>query len=91
MKEDNTEQKSRLELVARDSLQLGNVIHRFRKQAGMTQGSLGEKSGVKQPIVSQIEQGAKGTRLATILKILAALDLELVVRRRGKPGTRRGL
>ncbi len=73
-----------LDLVARDSLQLGNAIHRFRKQTALTQSGLGEKSGVKQPIVSQVEQGAKGTRLGTLLKLLAALDLELVIRRRRK-------
>ena len=77
-------QADELELVARDSLQLGNAIHRFRKQAELTQSGVGEKSGVKQSIVSQIEQGAKGTRLGTLLKLLAALDLELVIRRRRK-------
>ncbi len=73
-----------LELIARDPLQLGNAIHRFRKQSALTQSGLGEKSGVKQPIISQIEQGAKGTRLRTLLKVLAALDLELVIRSRRK-------
>lgn len=73
-----------LELVARDSIQLGNAIHRFRRQAALTQSILGMKSGVKQPTVSLVEQGAKGTRLGTLLKLLAVLDLELVVRRRRK-------
>jgi HTH-type transcriptional regulator/antitoxin HipB len=73
-----------LELVAREPGQIGNALHRFRKSADQTQSELSERAGVKQPIISQVELGAIGTRLETLFKILAALDLELVVRRRRK-------
>ncbi len=70
--------------VVRNPQQLGAALFRFRKQVGWTQQQTGERSGIKQPIVSQAESGASGTQLGTLFKLLAGLDLELVVRNRKK-------
>ena len=75
---------SKLEVVVRGVDQLGIAFMRFRRQEGWTQDQAGERSGVKQNIVSSVESGTVGTRLGTIFKIIAALDLELVVRKRRK-------
>ena len=76
--------KPALEPVVRSPDQLGAGLLRFRKRAGWTQQQVGERSGIKQAIVSQVELGAAGTRLGTIFKLLAGLDLELVLRNRKK-------
>ncbi len=75
-----------LEPVARNPLQLGAALLRFRKRVSRTQREAGERAGVKQAIVSQVESGTVGTRLGTLFKLLAALGLELVVRSRKRGG-----
>ena len=73
-----------LELVARNAAQLGSALHRFRKRREWTQQKAGERSGIKQNIVSHIESGSSGTQVGTLFKLLAGLDLELVLRKRKK-------
>ncbi len=73
---------SALEPVVRNPAQLGSGLLRFRKQDAWTQQQAGERSGIKQSIVSQVESGKPGTRLGTLFKLLASLDLELVLRKR---------
>jgi HTH-type transcriptional regulator/antitoxin HipB len=65
--------------IARTPKQLGAIIRRARKAAGMSQAMLGEKAGIWQETVSRIESGQGGTRIDTILDILAALKLEIEV------------
>ena len=73
-----------LELQVRNTDQLGNTIKRFRKQESWIQAEAGKRGGINQKIVSAIENGIPGTRIETLFKLLAALDLELVVRKRRK-------
>ena len=50
---------------------------------GLTQEQLAAKAGVRQRTISDIERSA-AARFDTVLRALAALDLELVVRPRTK-------
>ena len=50
-----------------------------RSMRGITQKKLEEMSGVKQPVISKIEQGVVTPNLSTILKILAALEKTLYI------------
>lgn len=68
--------------LARSPEQMGNVIRRARKKAGMSQSRLGELSGLRQETISLIENGNPAVRLDTILAVLAALDLELQIAQR---------
>ncbi|MCB0366490.1 MAG: helix-turn-helix transcriptional regulator [Bdellovibrionaceae bacterium] len=68
----------------RSTRQLGHVIKRERNTQGFSQNDLAEKSGLRQAGVSLVESGAKGVRLETLFKLLAALDLEIVVQNRKK-------
>jgi HTH-type transcriptional regulator/antitoxin HipB len=68
--------------VARSPEQIGNAIRRARKNAGMSQSDLGEKTGLRQGTISQIEKGHPATKLETILMILAALNLEFQMNER---------
>ena len=65
--------------LARSTTQIGNVIKRQRRAAGLTQQELAERLGVRQATVSSVEAGAGGTKLSTLFDMLAALDLELTV------------
>ena len=69
--------------IARSPEQIGNAIRRARKKAGMSQSQLGEKTGLRQGTISQIEKGHPAAKLETILAIISALDLELQISPRG--------
>ena len=70
--------------LARDPKQIGNIIHRARKKQGLTQSQLGDKAGLRQATVSQVENGHASARIETLLELFAALDLELCVAERSK-------
>ncbi|MEJ8559844.1 helix-turn-helix domain-containing protein [Yoonia sp. GPGPB17] len=70
--------------IARTQKQLGSIVRRYRKHKGMSQGTLGSKSSLRQATISSIENGESDASLTTMMDILAALDLELVVRPRSK-------
>jgi len=70
--------------LARTPGQIGNVVRRIRKGQRLTQAQLGEKAGLRQETISLIETGNPATRLATILAVLAALDLEFRIAKRSK-------
>lgn len=59
---------------------LGTAIKRQRKAKKLTQKEAGDAFRLDQTTMSSIEQGAPGTRLETLFRALAALDLEMVIR-----------
>ncbi|GGF78022.1 transcriptional regulator [Azorhizobium oxalatiphilum] len=73
-----------MDQIARTEKQLGAILRRARKQAGLTQGGLGERIHLRQGTVSRLEAGAPALQLRTLMAALSALDLELVVRPRSK-------
>ncbi len=70
--------------IARNEKQLGAILRRARKQAGLTQKALGDHIHLRQATVSRLEAGEPAVRLRTLMAALSALGLELVVRRRSK-------
>ena len=76
-----------METIARTPLQLGNYIRQRRRKLGLTQEKLSTKVGVRQRTVSDIETSG-AARFDTVLRPLAALDLELVIRPRTKGSAR---
>lgn len=70
--------------LARTPRQLGATLQRARKQRGWTQAFVAERAGLRQETISIIENGAKPSKLSSILAVLAALDLELRVAERSK-------
>ena len=73
----------KMENIARTPLQLANYIRERRRKLGLSQVQLAAQTGVRQRTLSDIEN-AGAARLDTILRILAVLDLEFVVRDRKK-------
>lgn len=59
---------------------LGNAIKRFRKAKKLSQSVAGDPYNIEQSTFSSIEQGVPGTRVETLFRVLAALDLEIVIR-----------
>lgn len=68
--------------IVRTSNQLGATIRRHRKRKSLTQAQLGEKTHLRQATISALENGEGGIQLKTLTDVLAALNLELVVRER---------
>ncbi|RAH95680.1 transcriptional regulator [Acuticoccus sediminis] len=67
--------------LIRTPRQLGVALQRRRKLLGLTQTDLAGAAGLRQATISEIERG-EGARLGSLMRILAALDLELTVRHR---------
>lgn len=60
---------------------LGSIIKEQRKKKKLSQKLVGSGAvKIEQSTISSIEQGAPGTRLETVFRILAALNLEMVIR-----------
>lgn len=71
-----------MEQVIRSPKQAGDALRRQRNARGLNQTDLADLAGLRQESVSKIETGNPGTRLESIFALLAALDLEFVVRKR---------
>ncbi|MDQ1155189.1 helix-turn-helix domain-containing protein [Brevundimonas sp. SORGH_AS_0993] len=76
-----------MEPLARSPRQLGNLIQRQRKARGLSQSELADLAGTRQEMVSKIESGAPGSRIASICDLLAALDLEMTLTPRTRSST----
>jgi HTH-type transcriptional regulator/antitoxin HipB len=72
-----------MDQTTRTPEQLGAALRRYRKNRALTQSDLGALINKRQATISSLESGEGGT-LETLLAVLSALDLELVVRPRGK-------
>ncbi len=59
---------------------LGLAIRRRRKEKKLNQNEAGKSFNLLQRTVSSIENGAPGTQIDTIFRMLAALDLEMIIR-----------
>jgi HTH-type transcriptional regulator/antitoxin HipB len=73
---------------ARTAKQIGAIIRRTRRKAGITQTELGKKIGLRQATISRLEKGEDETKLSTLLDALTALGLEITIDKRGKAGPR---
>jgi HTH-type transcriptional regulator/antitoxin HipB len=60
--------------------QLGAVLRGFRTSKKLSQQAVGMRAALPQPIISNIESNSGRIALSRLLKVLAALDLELVVK-----------
>ena len=75
-----------MEQIARTSKQIGTAIRRRRRGLRLRQGDVGAKTNLRQATISALENGEPGTQLRTLINVMAALDLEFVLRERAKAG-----
>jgi len=59
---------------------LGLILRDARKRQGLSQTEAGKRVGIDQPTLSKIERGESNARIDTLFRLLAALQLELLVR-----------
>lgn len=59
--------------------QLSNLIKEHRKKTGLTQKEVSDLIGIRPATVSDFENKAESSKLETLFKILAALNLQLDV------------
>lgn len=76
-----------MDQIARTPKQIGNALRRRRRTLDLTQKGLGDKTTLRQATISTMEKGEPGTQLRTLFDVLAALDLEIVIRPRTKGAT----
>ena len=62
--------------------QLGHLLQEIRCQRGLTQRQLGQRAGFAQSAISALESNPASAKLERIFQLLAALDLEIVLRER---------
>ena len=73
-----------MEQIARTSRQIGAAIRRRRRGLGLRQEDVAAKTTLRQATISALENGKPGTQLRTLMDVMAALDLELVIRERSR-------
>lgn len=73
---------------ARTARQIGAILRRARRNAGLTQAELGARVGLRQATISKLERGEPGTRLSTLMDVLSALGLEIAIGERGRVPTK---
>lgn len=70
--------------VIRTAKQMGDAIRRHRRSLQLTQTDVVQRARLRQATLSALESGSEGAKLGTLFHVLAALDLELVLRPRSK-------
>ena len=71
-------------MLIRTPQQLGPILQGYRKTRELTQARAGQAIGLPQSVISKLELDPSTAAFGRVFKLLAALDLELVVRPRGK-------
>lgn len=66
-------------MKVRSSKELGETVRVARKNLNMSQTDLAQKASLRQALISDLENGVTSAKLDTILKVMAALDLDLAV------------
>jgi HTH-type transcriptional regulator / antitoxin HipB len=73
-----------MKYTVRMSEQMGAVLQDCRKKAGLTQQKAASKVGLFPKTISALELDPSRSRIASLFKLLSALDLELVIQPKNK-------
>jgi len=68
-----------MQQLVRMPIQLGSIIQSERLRQGMTQSELASRTGTQQKTISAIENGSEGTKLDTLLSVIASLGLDMQI------------
>lgn len=61
----------------------GAAVREFRHRQGLTQQTLADRADVYRSYLASLESGASTAALVQIVRLLQALDLEVVIRPKG--------
>jgi len=75
------------EFAIKTPQQIGAVLRGYRTAKKLNQQSVGLKAALPQPVISKIESSSGRVTLSRLFKVLAALELELVVRPKSRNQT----
>ncbi len=64
---------------------LAVAVKEKRRELGLSQTEAADLVGLKQATISEFENKPSGTKLDTLFRMLAALNLEIVINVRGHP------
>lgn len=70
------------DLVLKHPQQLAPLLRALRAQAGLSQAQLAGRLGVTAQAISRLEQRPEGASVERLMRVLAALKFELVLRPR---------
>src|SRR5690606_10668 len=70
-----SEEREEMELLCKLE-ELGGLVRVVREKAGLSQGDLGKKMGVKKAQVSRLEKSRGNISLSTLIRLLNALQTE---------------
>ncbi len=65
--------------IIRNNKDLGEAIRLARKKLDLRQVDVAQKASVRQALVSELENGVTTAKLDTVIKVLAALDVDLSI------------
>ncbi len=65
--------------IIRNNKDLGEALRLARKQKDLRQVDVAQKASVRQALVSELENGATTAKLDTVIRVLAALDMDLSI------------
>ena len=65
--------------IIRNNKDLGEAIRWARRNKGLRQVDVARKASVRQALVSDLENGVTTARHDTVIRVLAALDLDLSI------------
>ena len=68
-----------MEKVIRNNKELGEAIRQARKNKDLRQVDVAQRASIRQALVSELENGATTAKLDTVVRVLAALDLDLSI------------
>ena len=71
-------------MIIRSNKEFGEAVRKARLTQNLTQVELARKASVRQALISDLENGATSARLDSVIKVLAALDLDVSVVTRRK-------
>jgi transcriptional regulator with XRE-family HTH domain len=63
--------------AARDHRTVGRALRALRHGASLTQEELAKRSGIDVTYVSQVENGRRGVRWHTVMRLLRGLDMSV--------------
>ncbi len=66
-------------MTIRNNKDFGESVRLERLKRNMRQVDIARKASVRQALISELENGATSARLDTVLKVLAALDMDLSI------------
>ncbi len=65
--------------IIRSNMDLGTAIRQARKNMNLRQVDVAQKASVRQALVSDLENGVTTAKLDTVIRVLAALDMDLSI------------